>query len=135
MKLGAVKTFFVIAGLYDVILGLAFAFFWSLIYSWSWVNVNPQFFPSHPGYINLTGLMVFIFGVAFFMVAGNPVRMKGIAFLGLLFKIFFSAVVFWHAMGIGLPSYVFMVLAIIDIGFALGIIWYLLTPVASLRRV
>lgn len=130
MKLKTIKTFFVIAGFYDLILGFAFAFLWSKIYSWA--NVSPQFLPGHSGYMNLLGLMVLIFGIGFLMVAANPVTMRAAAILGLLFKIAYVAVVIYYAVGIGLPTTLFLIFAIIDIGFALGIIFYLITPVSDL---
>ncbi|MCK5214357.1 MAG: hypothetical protein KAR05_03275 [Candidatus Omnitrophica bacterium] len=86
-----IKPFFVVAGLYDGILGLLFL---AMPYKlFSLTNVPP---PNHVGYIQFPALLLVIFGVMFLNIARNPIVNRDLIFYGILLKMSYSGVVLSH---------------------------------------
>jgi hypothetical protein len=112
-----IKPLFLLAALYDGILGLAFLTVPLRIYAW--MNVPP---PNHPGYIQFPAAMLIIFGYAFWMVAMDPMRRRDIIWLGCLLKIAYCSVVFAHAASAGGIPIIWTIFAIADLLFLLAFI-------------
>lgn len=106
-----VRPLFVVAGLYDGILGLAFLFFGMRIYDAFGVT-----HPNHVGYIQFPSLLLIVFGAMFLQIATNPVKYRSLMLYGMALKISYSGLVFWHQVTAGLPS-MWMPWAWIDLGF------------------
>ena len=87
-----IKVLFVIAGIYDVALGVAFLFSGLSIFRIA--GVTP---PSHIGYVQFPALLLIIFGWMFFRVADNPVRNRDVMLYGVALKASYSGVVLGHA--------------------------------------
>jgi len=94
-----IKPFFVVAGLYDAILGIAFLFFSDTIFQS--FGVTP---PNHPAYVQFPALLLLIFGAMFFKIASNPVRNRDLIWYGVALKAAYSGLAFWHQMADGIPS-------------------------------
>ncbi len=93
-----IKPLFVLAGLYDGILGLAFLF--SAMAIFRGFGVEP---PNHVGYVQFPALLLLIFAAMFFHIAADPVRHRGLIPYGMALKLSYSGLVFWHQATGGLP--------------------------------
>jgi len=87
-----IRPLFVVAGLYDFLLGLLFLFAWQTIYTHFHIA-----YPNHAGYILFGAASIAIFGVGFLFVAAAPGRNRDIIKLGVLLKLAYSGTVlgFW----------------------------------------
>lgn len=94
-----IKPFFIVAGLYDAILGVAFLFFSDAIFQS--FGVIP---PNHPAYVQFPALLLLIFGAMFFKIAGNPVRNRDLIWYGVALKAAYSGLAFGHQMAGGVPA-------------------------------
>lgn len=112
-----IKPLFLVAALYDGLLGLAFLTVPLRIYAW--MNVPP---PNHPGYIQFPAAMLIIFGYAFWLVARDPVRRRDIIWLGCMLKIAYCAVVFAHAASAGGIPTIWTIFAVADLLFLFAFI-------------
>lgn len=93
-----IRPFFVVAGLYDGILGLLFL---AIPYQlFSMANVPP---PNHVGYIQFPALLLGIFGIMFLNVARDPLANRNLIFYGILLKVSYSGVVLFHWMQGNMP--------------------------------
>ena len=91
MSIGQIKKLFVIAALYDFILGVIFLVAWKQLYNDFGVTL-----PNHAGYVQFGAALVAIFGIGFWFVAQNPERNRDIIKMGILLKIAYSGVVLGH---------------------------------------
>ncbi len=94
-----VKAFFVIAGLYDGILGVAFLLFPGAIFAL--YGVEP---PNHMAYVQFPALLLIVFAVMFFRVAANPVRNREQILYGIGLKISYCAMAFGYQITTGISS-------------------------------
>ena len=88
MKREWIRPFFIVAGAYDVILGVVFLFAYAAVYQRFGIAL-----PNHPGYIQFAAAVVAIFGIGFWLVAAAPERNRDIIKLGVLLKLAYSGVV------------------------------------------
>jgi hypothetical protein len=93
-----IKPLFVIAGLYDGILGIAFLFFSSALFQR--FGVEP---PNHPGYVQFPALILLIFAAMFFRIAADPQKNRNLIPYGIALKIAYSGTVFWYQLTQGIP--------------------------------
>ena len=114
-----VKVFFVIAGLYDGLLGAAFLLFPGRLFAA--FDVPP---PNHMGYVQFSALLLIIFAAMFFRIAVDPARNRELILYGCALKVSYCGVVFWYEMSEGVPS-MWMPFAWADLAFLLlfGLIW------------
>ncbi|HUO97361.1 MAG TPA: hypothetical protein VMU01_01755 [Rhizomicrobium sp.] len=85
-----IKSLFVIAGIYDVVLGLGM-----LVASSQIAHLASIALPD-PGYVEFPALLVALFGIMFLHVAGNPAARRVLIPYGMGVKASYSGVVFWH---------------------------------------
>lgn len=111
MSLKAVRVLFLIASIYDVVAGLGFTFFYKPIYERFGVAM-----PNHPGYVQLAGLFVLIFGIGFYLVYLDPLRNRSVILMGILMKAAFVAVVFYHSV-FGSSPQLYVPFAVVDLVF------------------
>ena len=93
-----IKPFFVIAGLYDGVLGIAFLFFSGAIFQA--FGVEP---PNHPAYVQFPALLLLIFAGIFFRIARDPVGNRDLIFYGVWLKAAYSGTAFWYQLVGGIP--------------------------------
>ena len=94
-----VRAVFLVSGLYDGVLGLAF------------LGWGPELFeafgvppPNHFGYVHFPALLLLVFGWMFLRIAGDPVRHRGLMPYGMALKSAYSGVVFFHLLTGGIPA-------------------------------
>lgn len=106
-----IKPFFVVAGLYDGILGALFLIIPYQLFSMT--NVPP---PNHVGYIQFPALLLVIFGIMFLNIARDPVANRNLILYGILLKISYCSVVFLNWMQSNIPM-MWVVFAFFDLIF------------------
>jgi len=113
MSLKTIKAIFLISAWYDILLGIIFGLFFKPIYQSFGVEL-----PNHAGYIQLSALYIFVFGIGFYLIYKNPVQNREIIILGILMKLAFFVVAIGHLVLDTIPS-IHIPFAILDILFVL----------------
>ena len=113
----AIKLLFVIAALYDGILGLLFLLAGTAPFQW--VNVTP---PNHLGYVQFPAALLIIFALMFAAIARRPSRNRHLIPYGMLLKVSYCAVVFGHWFSTGVP-WIWKPFAILDLVFLVFFVW------------
>lgn len=94
-----IKAVFLVAGLYDSVLAIAFLAMPEAIFSYYQVEL-----PNHLGYVEFPAMLLLIFAIMFFRVAANPVKCRELMLYGTALKFSYSFLVFRYAMTTGVPS-------------------------------
>ena len=114
------KTFFLVAALYDVVLGVVFFFFYGPIF-----DLLDVALPNNTSYLHLTAGFVFVQGIGYWFVYRNMLRNVDLVKLGVVYKGVYSLVaVYYLAIGES-PDAVFTWLAVFDVLFLLGFVRFL----------
>jgi hypothetical protein len=98
MKTAWIKILFLIAGIYDGILGVAFLFFGLEIFRIA--GVTP---PNHIGYIQFPAILLIVFAAMFLQIARNPAGNRSLMLYGAGLKVAYCGVVFWNDWQGGIP--------------------------------
>lgn len=114
MIAGWIRPLFVVAALYDIVLGAAFAFAFRPIYGRFGIAL-----PNHDAYVQLPGLLIAIFGIGFWIVSRDPARQRAIIGLGVLLKLAFTGVVLYHRLFGSIPG-MWVPFAVVDLLFAIA---------------
>jgi len=109
-----IRPLFLVAGLYDLGLGLAFALGFRMVYERFGIAL-----PNHDAYVQLPAALIAIFGLGFLMVWRDPVRNRNLIVLGVLLKLAFSGVVLFHRVTGGIPD-LWVPFAVADAAFMLA---------------
>lgn len=113
----AITWLFVIAALYDGVLGIVFLVAGQAVFSWH--NVTP---PNHFGYVQFPGALLIIFALMFLAVARNPVVNRNLIPYGIMLKISYCGVVFSYWFRTGLPD-MWKPFAVFDLVFLALFVW------------
>ena len=108
----AVTLLFVVAALYDGLLGLAFLSSGDALYAR--FGVAP---PNHPGYVQFPAALLLVFALMFAAVAANPARNRNLIPYGVLLKLSYCGVVAHHWLAGRLP-WMWKPFCIVDLAFA-----------------
>ncbi|MCK5306142.1 MAG: hypothetical protein KAJ66_03330 [Candidatus Omnitrophica bacterium] len=106
-----IKPFFIIAGLYDGILGIIF-----LIVPLELFKTAAIAPPNHIGYVQFPALLLIVIAVMFFNIAKDPIANRNLILYGILVKISYCLVVFPHWLTGNIPS-IWIPFAFFDLGF------------------
>jgi hypothetical protein len=112
-----ITLLFIVAALYDGILGVVFILAGSYVFTW--YNVTP---PNHFGYVQFPGALLIIFALMFLAVARNPWANRNLIPYGIMLKISYCGVVFYHWFRTGLPN-MWKPFAIFDLVFLVLFVW------------
>ena len=93
-----IRALFAVAGLYDLLIGLAFLLLGERIFEAA--GVPP---PNHWAYIQFSALLLIVFGVMFFAIARDPVANRNLIPFGILLKICYSGLVAYYWVTTGCP--------------------------------
>jgi len=115
-----IRPLFVVAGLYDFVLGVVFLVAWRAVYARFGVTL-----PNHPAYIQFPAALIAIFGIGFWFVARAPERNRDLIKLGILLKLAYSGTVLFHWAQGAIPA-MWVPFAWVDLAF-------MLTFIAALR--
>ncbi len=113
------RGMFLIASLYDFILGILFFLFYKQIY-----KIFDITLPHHPEYIQSPALFIAILGVMLFYVYKDMYRNVDMVKIGILSKIGYAGLSFYHYIFTG-PHWVFALFAWCDLVFLVLFILFL----------
>jgi len=99
MSVRWIKPLFVVAGIYEVLLGVAFLFFSGEVFARAGVPL-----PNHMGYLHFPALLLLLFGVLFFRIAGDPRGRRELIPYGMGLKAAYCLTVFYHLLREGIPT-------------------------------
>lgn len=109
------RTFFLVAALYDMVLGIAFFFLFDPLFSALGIAL-----PNNISYIHLTAAFVFVQGLGYWFVYQDLTANRGIVKQGIVYKAVFAGLGFYY-LAIGqLLHPVFLVFAVADALFLVG---------------
>jgi len=111
------SALFVVAALYDGLLGLLFLF--SSNAAFEWFDVTP---PNHPGYVQFSAALLIVFTIMFARIAMNPVANRSLIPYGMLLKVSYCGVVFYYWFSTGIPD-MWKSFAIADLVFLALFVW------------
>ena len=112
-----VRVLFVVSGLYDLVLGLAFLLAGPAIFDHFGIAG-----PGHVGYVQFPALLLLIFALMFFAIAANPRANRNLIPFGILLKLSYSGTVFYHWLAGGIPG-MWKPFAVIDLLMAALFVW------------
>ena len=115
------RTFFLVAALYDLILGAVFFVFYGPIFT-----LLDAALPNSTSYIHLMAGFVFVQGVGYWFVYRNMLRNVDIVKLGVVYKAVYSLVAFYYLLIGQLPDAVFAWFAVFDVLFLMGFVRFLM---------
>jgi hypothetical protein len=102
------RGLFLIAAIYDVLLGITFAFFPARAFGALGISEK---LPAFGGYLTLLGAFVLVIGVAYFLISRGDLRRNlDLIRVGTLYKLAYSATAFYYWAAGGLPHIAFAAL-------------------------
>lgn len=113
------KNLFLIAAVYDFVLGILFFFFYKSILNYFNIPV-----PEIPAYLQMCAAFVIAIGMGYYFVYKNLYKNIDLVKLGIVYKFAYSFVVIYFYLT-GLDYLIFLILAICDIIFMILFIWFL----------
>lgn len=99
MKKLMIVVLFVIAALYDGILGAAFLIRAEALFEW--FEVPP---PNHFGYVHFPAALLLVFALMYLAVAIHPKTNRNLIPYGMLLKVSYCGVVSYHWITLGIPT-------------------------------
>ncbi len=112
-----IRILFILAAVYDGVLGLVFLAAGPMLFDR--FNVEP---PNHWGYIHFPAALLLIFAVMFAAVALRPVANRNLIPYGMLLKVSYCGLVFYHWAATGVPT-MWKPFAIMDVLFLVAFVW------------
>jgi hypothetical protein len=99
------RSLFAVAGVYDVLLGLAFTFFPGPAFGALGIREK---LPAFGGYLTLLGAFVLVIGLAYFLIArGDLQKNSDLILVGALYKLGYAATAFFYWSAGTLPHVAF----------------------------
>ncbi len=117
MSMRPIRVLFLVAALYDGILGIAFLIAAPSLFEW--VGITP---PNHFGYVHFPAALLIVFALMFLAIARNPVANLSFVPYGILLKVSYCAVAFFHWFAAGIP-FIWKPFAIADLVFLALFFW------------
>jgi hypothetical protein len=114
------RPVFLLAALYDGLLGLAFLFFWEPIFRMLGIESTAD-----PVYVQLAAGLIAIMGLGFYFVWREPLINSDIVLLGVVFKAFYIVLAIYAQIRGEVPHAVFVLFAAIDAAFFLAFVLFL----------
>ena len=116
----AYQNLFIIAALYDFVLGLTFLFFLPFFFE----EIFNIAVPNYPVFHQGGAAFVFVMGVGFYFVYLNMYRNVDIVKIGIIFKSVYTALAFYYVFIENMP-WVFLVFGVLDLVFIMLFILFL----------
>jgi hypothetical protein len=117
------RTFFLVAALYDLVLGAAFFVLYGPLYEVLGIPL-----PNNISYIHLTAGFVFVQGLGYWFVYQDPPGNRGIVKVGVAYKFIFAALALYYAVIGELLHPAFGLFGALDVLFLIGFVAFLRVP-------
>ncbi len=114
------RNLFLIAALYDFILGFGFFVFLNFFFK----DIFKISLPNYPAFFQAAAAFVFVMGVGFFFVYLNMYRNIDIVKLGIVFKLVYTGLAFYYVFVEKFP-WIFSVFGFADLIFIVFFVFYL----------
>ena len=114
------RILFLIAALYDFILGFVFFAFMGFFFE----DIFKLPLPNYPAFFQAAAAFVFAMGVGFYFVYRNMYRNIDIVKLGIIFKLVYTGLAFYHVFFQGMPL-IFALFGILDLVFIVFFVFFL----------
>ncbi len=114
------RSFFLVAAVYDIGLGLAF-----LVAGETILDAIGMTLPPHIAYIQLAAVFIVVQGLSYLLPWRDLEANRGVIWVGVVYKATYAALVAWYLVLGQLPSAFFVPWAVVDLGFMLGFLWFL----------
>lgn len=114
------RTFFLVAALYDIVLGVVFLAVGEQI-----LTAIAMQLPPHIAYIQLAAVFILVQGLSYWLVYRDPLGNLGIVRIGVVYKAAYAGLAAWYLILGTLPSVFFIPWAIIDLAFLAGFVIFL----------
>ena len=102
------RSLFIIAAVYDVVLGITFTFFPARAFAALGISEK---LPAFGGYFTLLGAFVLVIGIAYFLIARGDLRRNAdLILIGTLYKLAYAGTAFFYWSQGSLPHVAFGVL-------------------------
>jgi len=115
------RALFLVAALYDGILGAAFFLLYQPIYRMLGVEL-----PASASYLQLSAGFVFVQGIQYWFVFRDMLRNTDLVKVGVIYKLIYTGVVFYYLARGQLPHATFAWFAVCDILFIVGFVRFLM---------
>ncbi len=116
----AYRNLFLIAALYDFVLGLVFFIFLGYFFE----NVFKMPYPLYPGFFKGAAAFVIVMGIGFYYVYRNMYRNFDIVKLGIIFKIVYTGLAIYYVFFGNIP-WIFSIFGFLDIIFIVFFVLFL----------
>jgi hypothetical protein len=116
------RTFFLVAALYDVVLGAVFVVAGEQI-----LGAIGMELPPHVAYIQLAAIFILVQGLSYWLAYRDPFGNLGIVRVGVAYKAAYAGLAAWYLLIGALPSVFFIPWALIDVAFLVGFVLFLRT--------
>lgn len=93
------KPLFLVAALYDGVLGIAFLIAPAQIFAM--YSVEP---PNHMAYVQFPALLLILFAIMFYRIAMDPSGNRDLILYGCGLKVSYCSLAFWYQLTTGVPS-------------------------------
>lgn len=113
------KWLFLVASVYDLVLGIVFFFFYKPVYEYFGITL-----PVYPVYLQMAAAFVIAMGVGYYFVYRNLYRNVDLVKLGVVYKLVYSALTSYFYFA-DLGHVIFFYFAILDAIFMALFIWFL----------
>ena len=114
------RNLFLIAALYDFILGFVFFVFLRFFFE----DIFRIPLPNYPAFFQAAAAFVFVMGVGFYFVYRNMYRNIDIVKLGIVFKLVYTVLAFYYVFIENIP-WIFSVFGFLDIIFIVFFVFFL----------
>lgn len=114
------RNFFLVAALYDLILGAIFVVAGEPI-----LTAIGMTLPPHIAYIQLAAVFIFVQGLSYWFVYRDPFANLGIVRVGVAYKAAYSGLALYYLVIGQLPSVFFLPWAVVDLFFLIGFVMFL----------
>jgi hypothetical protein len=115
------KKLFLIAALYDFILGITFLFFYKPLFNALKIPI-----PSDPSYLSLSAAFVFVLGIAYYFIYKNIETNRDLAKIGTIYKLAYILIGLYYFLFSLVPHIIFMIFAVIDFVFLVSFVEFLI---------
>lgn len=100
------RGLFLIAAIYDFLLGIVFTFFHARAFEA--LGIREQM-PQFGGYLSLLGAFVFVIGVAYYLISrGDLQRNLDLILIGVLYKLAYCTIALYYALIGNVPHLIFV---------------------------
>ena len=114
------RNLFLIAALYDFILGFVFFVFLRFFFE----DIFRIPLPNYPAFFQAAAAFVFVMGVGFYFVYRNMYRNIDIVKLGIVFKLVYTALAFYYVFIENMP-WIFSAFGFLDLIFIVFFVFFL----------